>query len=67
MEEAHERLKALHKLWTELHEEQALVMRDAMNYASTNSAAMWRRYDSIIERKSQVMEQIRALKHRDEE
>jgi hypothetical protein len=62
-----ENLRALHKLWSDLHEEQAIVLHELMSYASSNSASAWRRYDSVIERKTKVMEEIRALHHKGEE
>ena len=56
-----EHLKQLHIRWTDLHEEQAGLVKDLVRFPTADGQSAWGRYESVQEEKAKVMDQIRKL------
>ena len=59
-----EHLKELHIRWTDLHEEQASLVKELVRFPTADGQSAWGRYETVQDEKAKVMDQIRVLREK---
>ena len=60
--EDRERIQALHRRWTDLHEEQVELVHELVQFTGGGNDALWGRYQAVADEKAAVMEELRRLR-----